>query len=451
MLRKIFWGAFIIVGLVIIIIISVIAPIDFTPLDQQPEIQQTFTNVENTEFHSSNGNGGIRAGWASINITPENPIQMAGYGPRGPYNSVLDSLYSRVIVFDNGADEVVVISVDLLMFPRFVKDAVQDSLSKEGFLPSEIFLNATHTHNGFGNWEKSIAGKFIFGDFDEGNTAYLIRQILESVKAARNTKSAVTIGFEKIDANNFVINRLAGEKGTKDPFLRVISLKNENGQKAVIASFAGHAVNLDADVWEISRDYPGVLVDDLEKEPDIDFAMFCAGMVGSHNIESSIPKGRERISNVGTQLSAKIKNGLDSMDYFNHSTLGGVDIPIDMPPSQLRISGSLRIRNWLFSALLAPLQANIKILEIGDILLIGMPCDYSGELSINNQLDQFASDNGKQAFITSFNGNYVGYITEDGHYASCNHDEVKAMNWVGPYKGEYFTEIIKKSIVRTNQ
>ena len=103
----------------------------------------------------------------------------------------------------------------------------------------------------------------------------------DDVKVYSGHGPTTTIGFEKIDANKLVINRLAGEKGAKDPFLRVISLKKENGQKAVIASFAGHAVNLDADIWEISRDYPGVLVDDLEKENDIDFAMFCAGMVGS--------------------------------------------------------------------------------------------------------------------------------------------------------------------------
>jgi hypothetical protein len=247
-----------------------------------------------------------------------------------------------------------------------------------------------------------------------------------------------------------VVNRLAGEKGKKDPYLRVISLKKENGLKAIIASFSGHPVNLDADIWEISRDYPGILVDELQKDNTIDFAMFCAGMVASHNIDIDLPKGHERIRKVGKLLSEKIKNNLDSMEYFEYSILGGLDVAIEMSPSQLKISSGLRVRDWLFSALLKPLQANIKMLEIGDVLLIGMPCDYSGELSINNHLDQFAAERGKKLFITSFNGNYVGYITEDGHYTTCDHDEVKSLNWVGPYKGEYFTEVIKKTIERTN-
>ena len=385
----------------------------------------------------------INAGWASVNITPETPINMAGYGPRGPYTSVLDSLYTRTIVFDNGIEEVVIITIDLILFPGLIKDAIQDSLFNYGFSPNEIFLNATHTHNGFGNWEKSIAGKFIFGDFDKENMNFLIHRILEGVQIARKNKSPVKIGFEKIDAHELVANRLTKEKGTKDPYLRVISIKNKKGLKAVITSFSGHPVNLDADIWDISRDYPGVLVDDLEKENTVEFAMFCAGMVGSHSIDIDLPKGPERIRKIGQVLSSKIKTRLDSMEYLEYSTLGSWDVVVYMPRSQLRITPELRIRDWLFSALLKPLQANIKLLEIGDVLLIGMPCDYSGELSINNHLDQFASDYGKELFITSFNGNYIGYITEDSHYTTCDHDEVKTLNWVGPYKGEYFTSLIK--------
>lgn len=443
MIKKIAWSVLLMIGLIIIFIISAIAPVDFTPLLQQPGVQQTYERMESTAFHSSEGNEAIKAGWASVNITPESPINMAGYGLRGPYTSVLDSLYARTIVFDNGIAEVVIITIDLILFPELIKDAIQDSLSNYGFSPNEIFLNATHTHNGFGNWEKSIGGKFIFGEFDEENFNFFVRHILESVQIARQNKSAVKIGFEKIDADELVANRLAGEKGTKDPYLRIISLKNEKGLKAVITSFSGHPVNLDADIWEISRDYPGVLVDDLEKEKSVDFAMFCAGMVGSHSIDIDLPKGHERIRKVGQALSSKIKTRLDSMEYLEYSKLGGLDVTIDMPPSQLKITPELRIRDWLFSALLKPLQANIKLIEIGDVLLVGMPCDYSGELSINNHLDQFASDHGKDLFITSFNGNYVGYITEDGHYTTCDHDEVKSMNWVGPYKGEYFTSLIK--------
>ncbi len=451
MLKKISIGVFFLFGIILLFMVASIAPIDYSEIDQSPALKQTLNNMDNMKLETSIGNHELKAGWSRINITPQMPIDMAGYGPRGPYSSVADSLYSRAIVIDNGEKELVIISLDLLMFPRLVKEKIYNELQKTGFSKNEIYLSATHTHNGFGNWEKSIAGKLIFGDYDSKNVEFLVKKIVAGVILARNNLSKAEIGFQKIDAHDWVTNRLTGDYGIVDPFLRVIQIKKDNGQIGMVVSFSGHPVNLDADIWKLSRDYPGILVDKLEQSPTVDFAVFCAGMVASHNIKSDIPKSPERIQAIGNELSKKILSDLDSTKFSTNTTLGGSDMEIELPPSQLRITSGLRIRDWLFSAFFGPLQANIKIMEIGDILLLGMPCDFSGEISINNQLDQYSKDHGKSLFITSFNGNYIGYITADEHYASCQHDEIKSMNWVGPFKGAYFTEIIKRSIDKTTR
>ena len=59
-------------------------------------------------------------------------------------------------------------------------------------------------------------------------------------------------------------------------------------------------------------------------------------------------------------------------------------------------------------------------------------------------LGKIAEDQNEKLFITSFNGDYVGYITYDEHYGHSEQEEVMAMNWVGPYYGKYYSEIIKK-------
>jgi hypothetical protein len=254
------------------------------------------------------------------------------------------------------------------------------------------------------------------------------------------------LGFQKIDAGDMVINRLAPEVGNKDPYLRLVHLQKSDGQRAMLVSFSGHATNLDADTWELSRDFPGVLVDKLETVDHIDFAMFAAGMVGSHNIDIDVPKGHERIWQTGEILAERILQTRDIQWEDSLYALGTVDVDVGMPGSQMRLTQGIRVRNWIFRLLFGPLQANIKALQVGDVLFIGMPCDYSGELSVNNELDHIAAQHGKDLFITSFNGNYVGYITEDAHYYTCDHDEVKTMNWVGPGMGAYFTEVIRQLI-----
>lgn len=431
------------------IAISTLKIIDDRPITDYPEVTNTYTNLEALNLVATSGQDQLQAGWAAVNITPQRAMDMAGYGPRGPYNSVLDSLYARVIFFDNGHTKAVIISLDLLMFPPILKNRIEERLGNQGFSKEQIFLTATHTHHGFGNWEKSIAGEFAFGTFNSSNLDQMWSKINSAIQIAEASKDHVKIAFQKIDAHELVRNRLAPESGTEDPYLRVVHLKKKDGDHGMLISFSGHATNLNADMWELSRDYPGILIDQLENKGKVDFVMFAAGMVGSHNIDIDIPKGQKRIIETGKQLAQKILEYSEPLGYDSTSQIVGADIEIGLPESQLRLAGRIGVRDWAFRALFGPLTANIKLLQVGDVLFIGMPCDYSGELSINNQLDAYAAAREKDLFISSFNGNYVGYITEDSHYYTCDRDEVKTMNWVGPNMGDYFTQSIKKLIDAT--
>ena len=115
------------------------------------------------------------------------------------------------------------------------------------------------------------------------------------------------------------------------------------------------------------------------------------------------------------------------------------EFPVSLREPHLRLNEYIRIRPWIFNFILGDVTADIKILQLGDLLMIGMPCDFSGELvsEINHR--------GHSIIITSFNGKYVGYITKDEIYNKKVH-EVEQMNWFGPYNGSYFTEIANELI-----
>ncbi|MDZ7608290.1 MAG: hypothetical protein U5K79_22520 [Cyclobacteriaceae bacterium] len=278
----------------------------------------------------------------------------------------------------------------------------------------------------------------------------LAGRIVESVVSAQDKMAEVNIGFIKADAGEIVANRLSPD-GSKDPFIRAFVLKKADGKMAIVTAFSGHATNLNSHSRELSRDYPGVLTDELEKLPDVEFAMFCAGMVGSHSIKLKLPKGQERIEVAGKFLAEKIASQLSGINFSENTSTGHGHLELALPPPQLRLTENLRLRSWVFDSFFGSLKGEIYVLDIGNILLIGMPCDFSGELSINNHLDSLAEIQGKQLFITSFNGAYIGYITEDRHYDTCTHDEVRVMNWVGPGMGSYFIEITKGIIGTKNK
>jgi hypothetical protein len=54
--------------------------------------------------------------------------------------------------------------------------------------------------------------------------------------------------------------------------------------------------------------------------------------------------------------------------------------------------------------------------------------------------------------INSFNGGYVGYITDDKWYdrTDINTYETYTMHWYGPYNGTYFSKLIKE-IIKKNE
>ena len=117
-------------------------------------------------------------------------------------------------------------------------------------------------------------------------------------------------------------------------------------------------------------------------------------------------------------------------------------VPINFGPAQLRLTKDLKLRNCVFSSMLDPLQGELTYVEMGNIILIGTPCDFSGEIFVTQKLAELAAAHNKQLIITSFNGDYAGYITEDTHYQQVEREEVMTMNWVGPHYGTYFTEMI---------
>ncbi len=441
MLRKAAIVVAIVIGFLLILAVFTIGPIDFRPWANQKNLAETVKKAKGASLNLSTGSSSLLAGWSKKNITPSEPLAMAGYGPRGPFVSVVDSLYCRAIVLDNNLVKVAIISIDLLLFPATVRDIVESKLRQAGF--QSIFFSATHTHSGYGNWDKTRVGQWAFGNYNEQITQQLARLVIGSVQEADEKKEVVKLAFLKSAAAELVTNRLAHSNGKTDPYIRTIVLKKNNGQMAVLTSFSGHATNLDSDVWALSNDYPGILVDRLEDDSSIDFAMFCAGMVGSHSIALDIPKSQRRIEEAGSRLATKIITSLSDTVFLSDNRLGSMELDMAMPPSQLRITSQLRLRDWVFRYLFKPLSARISVVQAGEIMFIGMPCDFSGELSVNNHLDSLAETHGRKLFITSFNGDYVGYITEDGHYTTCNHDEVRIMNWVGPNMGSYFTEITK--------
>ena len=427
-------------GTILILGFTALTTLDRTEVDQTDHYQATFSQLDSISNTGVDTRGDtLRAGWSKVNITPKLSTELAGYGA-GKLERVVDSLWVRTFLLTNGNQHIAVIAPDLLIFPPEVKSVLEDRLDDLNL--TAIYYGATHTHHSVGAWHPGFVGKMFAGNYDPQVVNWLADKIVLSIQNARENLLVSRIGFAAIEAEHLVYNRLAKELGTIDPWLRFIRIEQDSGENAVLASFSAHATNISRDQLITHRDYPGLLVDQLEQDPKVDFAAFMAGAVGSQG-----PKGEgvglEKARFVAHDLAGQIGLISNVMSTAHTTVLGIFHSEITLGEPQFRVAPFLRLRPWLFRLIFGQHTAHISALRISDTIFAGTPCDFSGELI--GPIETHLREKELNLMLTSFNGGYVGYITKDEWY-DMDAYETMVMNWFGPGNGQYFSEIVTTAV-----
>jgi len=89
----------------------------------------------------------IRAGFAVVDITPEPGLPMEDMPnlPKGA--GVTWPLYGRVAVFDDGIQQAVIVSLDLLfLMPSVVAEMRRPIAAVTPLRPENVMIACTHTH-----------------------------------------------------------------------------------------------------------------------------------------------------------------------------------------------------------------------------------------------------------------------------------------------------------------
>lgn len=418
--------------------IALIDTVDKTPLKEAAYYHQMMEQVDTLQYQEDSLR--IVAGWAKANITPLQPLQIASYGLRRDFDGVHDSLFVRTFVFKSIEKKCALITMDLLIVPPSVAAKALPLLEKEGFGRDEVYFSATHSHNAAGGWAEGAGGRFLAGTYEEDYVQFIADKIIESIKNAEGSTAPIEVGFAKIEASNQVANRLI-DGGKTDPYLRILKLKKNNGENAMILSYSAHPTCLAKKINYISCDYPGFLVDSLERRKETDFAAFFAGAVGSMKPGETGTADFEKAITIADSLEEKVSAISDSIDLEKPKELLSDFIPLYARSAHLRLSEDFRIRPWVFNWLLGEQSPGISVFKIANNVMIGTPCDFSGELM--TPLDSLAKTKNLNLQITSFNGAYLGYITPDQYYNLVK-NETREMNWFGPFNGAYFSELIAK-------
>src|SRR5690606_32691936 len=157
-------NTFKVIGVMLLLVLLampvLLTTIDHTPVKQMPYYQDWKREIADFDAHTSDSVENLRTGWAKVNITPEVPRSMAGYGKRSfkPYESVNDSVFVRALFISNVRHQSVVVASDLLITPPSVVALLEQKLKAIDIPLGNVFFGATHTHSSVGGWGGKIAG-----------------------------------------------------------------------------------------------------------------------------------------------------------------------------------------------------------------------------------------------------------------------------------------------------
>lgn len=245
----------------------------------------------------TNSKNDWKAGVAKVVITPSQSMWMAGFASRtGPSKGKIHDLWAKALALeDAGGQRSVLITTDLLGFPKMISDTIRKTLENRYHLSkAQIILNASHTHSG-PVLSTALSDIYPTNAEDEkkiqANSVWLTSQIVSLVGNALKNLAPASV-YAQNGVTRFQVNRrnndaakletLTALLGPSDPAVPVIKVTDANNNIIAIAfGYACHPTVLNGNLW--SGDYPGFAQIELEKLYPKATALFFQGAGADQN------------------------------------------------------------------------------------------------------------------------------------------------------------------------
>jgi neutral ceramidase len=227
---------------------------------------------------AADSGGTLRAGTAKIDITPDKPVKMAGYGARKALSTdVHDPLSARVVVFENDGRRLVLVSSDLIgYYGGTAEQFRQVILDKFQLKPSELFLSAIHDHDGPAlslDKERGHPNNIEYTKNLQGKLVEVIGKALGNMQPVR---IGTGVGYSSVGVNRrqLVFDRAGHSSirlgcnpyGPTDKEVLVMKLAKPDGTTyATLFDYATHATCLGGRNLTISGDVIGLAEQFVEK------------------------------------------------------------------------------------------------------------------------------------------------------------------------------------------
>ncbi len=172
------------------------------------------------------GNG-LRVGWATVSITPDQPVQLHGQFHERVSERVLDPCLATALALERGGEQAIMVSCDIVNVQREVAEDVRNRVAQQlpGFDARKLFINATHTHTGptmtiglYKDPDPGVMSPKAYADFFARNVTRAAVEAWNARRSGAVSRAAghAAIGFNRIAKYKDGSSQMYGKSGRPD-------------------------------------------------------------------------------------------------------------------------------------------------------------------------------------------------------------------------------------------
>jgi len=406
----------------------------------------------------------LKGGCAKVNITSPLGIPLIGSAGK-PSNDILDELYAKALVLNDGSTTIVIVSADLLYTPleeitNPIRKIIKDKI---GIPEQNVFICATHTHSGpevFTRSKLRPEKEVPASEIDQFYLQTLIRKMAGSVLIAYKNLREVKIGAAKGQIPEILYNRrpknnndsvkmaftlppevTATKKietdaegnvkvtftlpdedveldfGPIDPEVCVLRVEDmDGGIVGSLVNFGCHPVCIYPYLsTTISADYPAYTTKVVE-QMEGGICLFALGLAGN---TVPIQRGVKPREQIGKAVGGEALRRLQFVTTTGDVTLKALKKEIRFPIKAASSSDKLKEVDEINY-----ITTEIQVLRLGDIYILGLP----GEILVEVGLEIKKRAGVEKLFVISISNDSIGYVCHSQAYEEGGYEPVSGTN-----------------------
>lgn len=389
---------------------------------------------------------GLRAGYAKVDITPAEPVMMAGYDMRNaPSDGIWghDRLYARALVFEASGQRVAFVEADVIVIRG--SDVFRRKIADTTGIPLEhILLGDTHNHAAPSpdaklatNWDRTFEKGLLAAVTQAAasmqpvslaagtghsrvamNRRHVVPADVDSTRTFDENDRSQSFGKYKtsqpVTIREFggVVRLGANPAGPIDDAVQIVRVDRTDGKPlAVMIHYACHGTSLGGRNSKISGEWMGRMQEYVEQQFPGAGAIYLQGAAG--DINPRVVGGLDGYQdNIETTWALGEEIGREVARVYRTLT----PEPLAAPRVQVENAEILLPRAYreLFDDFThTSISASTTIVRIGDMIWTTFP----GEMFSNIGKNVKAASPAPVAHLMGYTNGYIGYFPERQAYA----------------------------------